>query len=106
MVIPRNLNSNFRFQIRPVTARDFPVTAVTGNPDPPQEIFFYREPKSWLMVQVLLLRVFNHCDGFLFFYFFIFLFCCLDVLDIELDRLSVISIVAILVISSVYQNIF
>jgi hypothetical protein len=34
MVIPRNLNSNFRFQIHPITARDFPVTAVTGNPDP------------------------------------------------------------------------
>jgi hypothetical protein len=40
MVIPRNLNLNFRFQIRPVTARDFPVTAVTGNPDPPSGFFF------------------------------------------------------------------
>jgi hypothetical protein len=40
MVIPRNLISNFRFQIRPVTARDFPVTAVTGNPDPPRDFFF------------------------------------------------------------------
>jgi hypothetical protein len=39
MVTPRNLNSNFRFQIRPVTARDFPVTAVTGNPDPPRDFF-------------------------------------------------------------------
>jgi hypothetical protein len=38
MVIPRNLNLNFRFQIRLVTARDFPVTAVTGNPDPPLEL--------------------------------------------------------------------
>jgi hypothetical protein len=35
----RNLNSNFRFQIRPVTGRDFPVTAVTGNPDPPRDFF-------------------------------------------------------------------
>jgi hypothetical protein len=35
----RNLNSNFRFQICPVTGRDFPVTAVTGNPDPPREFF-------------------------------------------------------------------
>jgi hypothetical protein len=39
MVISRNLNSNFRFQIRS-------VTTVTGNPDPPQDFFFYREPKS------------------------------------------------------------
>jgi hypothetical protein len=39
MVIPRSLNSNFRSQIRPVTGRDFPVTAVTNNPDPPREIF-------------------------------------------------------------------
>jgi hypothetical protein len=35
----RNLNSNFRFRIRPVTGRDFPVTAVTGNPDPPRDFF-------------------------------------------------------------------
>ena len=25
---------NFSFEIRPVTGRDFPVTVVTGNPDP------------------------------------------------------------------------
>ena len=31
--------SNFGFQIRPVTGRDFPVTAVTGNPDHPREFF-------------------------------------------------------------------
>jgi hypothetical protein len=53
MVIPRNLNSNFRFQIRPVTARDFPVTAVTGNPDPPGDFFFYQEPKSWLKLNIM-----------------------------------------------------
>jgi hypothetical protein len=49
---------------------------------------------SSLMVQVLLLRVFNHCDG-VFVFLFLYSFCCLDVLDIELDRLNVISIFAV-----------
>jgi hypothetical protein len=40
MVIPRNLNLNFRFQIRL-------VTAVTGNPNPPSGFFYYRKPKYW-----------------------------------------------------------
>jgi hypothetical protein len=31
------LNSKFDFQICLVTARDFSVTAVTGNPEPPRE---------------------------------------------------------------------
>jgi hypothetical protein len=31
------LNSKFDFQICPVTTRDFSVTAVTGNPEPPRE---------------------------------------------------------------------
>jgi hypothetical protein len=39
MFIPRNLNLKFGFQIHPVTGRDFPVTVVTGNPEPPREIF-------------------------------------------------------------------
>jgi hypothetical protein len=36
MFIPRNLNSNFGFQICLVTGWDFPVTS---NPDPRQENF-------------------------------------------------------------------
>jgi hypothetical protein len=43
MVIPRNSNSNFSFQICPVTGWGFPVIgrgfSVTGNPDPPREFF-------------------------------------------------------------------
>ena len=37
--------SNFGFQIRPVTGQDFPVTAVTRNPDHPRE-FFLRVTKT------------------------------------------------------------